>query len=70
MDRTEYLIQLSKNEKICATCKHFYRHYIKEQLGIGNKFVELDEGHCAQPRLKTVKAWRTCEHWEKDERGN
>ncbi len=68
MDRTEYLIQLFKNDKICANCKHFYKHYIREKIGVGCRFVELDEGHCACPRLKTVKAWKSCDRWEsKDE---
>ena len=39
--------------KTCAQCRHFRRHYVCQG---GRRFVPLDRGHCAAPRLRDKDA--------------
>ena len=36
-------------DNTCETCKHFFRHYVKNGK---SKFAPISEGHCGHPRLK------------------
>ena len=35
-------------EQSCATCKHFYQHYVRH----GRGYVKTGSGHCVYPRIK------------------
>ena len=41
-----------EEQKTCATCHHFYQHYVK----VGkNKYTALALGHCGNPRARDKK---------------
>lgn len=35
-------------DPICATCKHFYQHYVRH----GRGYLKTGSGHCVHPRIK------------------
>lgn len=42
-----------EEEKTCAQCRHFRRHYVCEG---GRRFVPLNRGHCGAPRIRDKDA--------------
>ena len=35
-------------DQTCATCKHFYQHYVRH----GRGYLKAGSGHCVHPRIK------------------
>ena len=54
-------IYISDAERCCATCAHYYPHYVKDTLG---RFIPISIGHCIYPRTKARRAESVCEHYE------
>ncbi len=42
-----------EEEKTCAQCRHFRRHYVCQG---GRRYIPLDRGHCGAPRLRDKDA--------------
>lgn len=61
-------------DRICASCEHFHKHYVKNDLYVGKRsvrdsrtgdfFSPICWGHCAYPRLKGRNALDSCEHFK------
>ena len=50
---------------MCATCRHYYLHYIRFSDG---RFEPIHDGHCVhQRRIKNRKPYDICEHYTRDE---
>jgi len=52
-----------EDEKKCATCRKFVRHYIESVISGG--YMPIEWGHCtAKRRTKTVKSKNCCDQYE------
>ena len=62
MTKTEKLM-ISKNDKVCYNCKHFWQHYIYSKNY--NRFETCNAVHCTEPRPKNRKPnHKAYEHFE------
>lgn len=43
------VITMDEENKTCAGCRHFYRHYVRVS---GTKYSPLAAGHCGEPRVR------------------
>lgn len=48
-------------EDVCANCKYFRQHYVKEQFGYS--FTACNAGHCVYPRIKDRSPGDTCKNF-------
>ena len=55
------MYKISENEDVCANCKYFRQHYIKESFGYG--FIACNAGHCVYPRMKNRSPGDTCKNF-------
>ena len=64
------MILVSKEEKVCYNCKHFWQHYIYNKRH--NRFDFCNAGHCVKPRIKNRKPdQKACEYFkQRKEEGN
>lgn len=53
----------SKDEQVCADCKHFVQYYVK--WGVG--FSPILSGRCMFPRVKDREPYDTCQYFERKE---
>lgn len=44
---------MEDQEKVCAQCRHFHRHYVRYG---NNRYSPLNCGHCGEPRCRDKKA--------------
>jgi len=51
----------SKDEQVCADCKHFVQYYVK--WGVG--FSPVFSGRCMFPRVKDREPYDTCQYFER-----
>jgi hypothetical protein len=54
---------ITDNEEVCANCKHYHMHYIKDFRGMTVCMC----GHCVYPRIKHRKPYDTCKKFEQGE---
>lgn len=54
-------IYIRDAERCCATCVHYYPHYVRDALG---RYIPVSMGHCIYPRTKARRAESVCEHYE------
>lgn len=55
------VIWIREDERKCATCVHFYPHYVKDELG---RFTPISVGHCTYPRTKIKRAEGECKNYK------
>lgn len=53
------MMEKTAQEKVCETCKFFYRHYTRR----GRYYIETQFGHCSRPRIKIRTEEQTCVRW-------
>jgi hypothetical protein len=59
-------IYIRDAERCCATCAHYYPHYVRDALG---RYIPVSMGHCIYPRTKARRAQSVCEHYAAKEDG-
>ena len=59
-------IYIRDAERCCATCVHYYPHYVRDALG---RYIPISMGHCIYPRTKARRAQGVCEHYAAKEDG-
>jgi len=50
-----------EDAQFCATCQHFYPHYVRTD---SNQYHLISAGHCVHPRQKLREAYDTCKFYE------
>ena len=57
--RHEYIMgEVTPFSEMCLNCLYFVRHYVHFDK---DRYVQLDEGHCKNGRLKNRRAFDVCE---------
>ena len=58
--REIYYWAMSPEAPLCANCKHFHLHYVKDGI-LG--YRPANSGHCGYPRLKLRRVYDTCNYF-------
>lgn len=58
-----YNVWVEDHEPVCGNCKHFYQHYIRNNIG----FFEAFSGHCVYPRNKFRRPNDSCGYFNRKE---
>lgn len=58
-------IRIGDDEKVCANCAYFERHYVADDREL--KYIPISLGHCTEPMVKDRNAGDSCPRFKPKE---